>query len=218
MVTRQGLRAETRPTATPAGWSAAVRGARLWQRLALAAAALLLGLSTLLPYWTLTLHAPQYPKGLSITLYTQKVTGDVDEVDGLNHYIGMMKLADAAVFERRVAGMAIAALVVLGLVAAALRHRAATLLALPIVAFPFVFAADLSYWLYRAGHELDRTAALSTSIKPFTPRLLGLGRVGQFSTTARFEPGFYLALLAAVIALVAIAPRFRRVAARGSGQ
>ena len=94
-----------------------------------------------------------------------------------------------------------------------LGSRVAALLALPIVAFPFVFVADLYYWLYRAGHELDPTAALSTSIKPFTPRLLGLGRVGQFSTTARFEPGFYLALLAAIVALAVIALRLRRKAA-----
>ena len=215
MVTRQGVRADTAPVAAGATVARVAWGARLWPRLALAAAALLLGLSTPLPYWTLTLHAPQYPRGLSITLHTQKVTGDVDEVDGLNHYIGMMKLANAAAFERRIAGVAIAAIVALGLLAAALRHRATALLALPVVAFPLLFVGDLSYWLYRAGHDLDPTAALSTSIKPFTPRLIGLGRVGQFSTTAQFDFGFYLAALAALCAVVGIALRFRRRATRG---
>lgn len=210
MITMPKSRADAPPVVAPERRVTTAGSAHLWPRLAIAAAALLLGLATLLPFWTLTLHAPQYPKGLSITLYTQQVTGDVAEVDGLNHYIGMMKLANAAVFERRIAKAAIAAIVVLGLVAAALRHRLAALLAIPIIAFPLVFVADLFYWLYRAGHELDRTAALSTSIKPFTPRLLGLGRVGQFSTTAQFDLGFYLALLAAVIALVGIVLRFRR--------
>ena len=32
-----------------------------------------------------------------------KLTGDVSEVDGLNHYIGMMKLNDAAAIERQIA-------------------------------------------------------------------------------------------------------------------
>jgi len=123
-----------------------------------------------------------------------------------------MKLGDAAILERRVARVAIVAIVVLGVLAALLRPRLAALLALPIVAFPLAFVGDLFFWLYRAGHNLDASAALSTSIKPFTPHLIGLGRVGQFSTTARFEPGFYLALAAAVFALVGIAFRFRRPA------
>ncbi len=218
MATRQPLQLEGTPTTARALRASAAQRARLWPRLILAAAALLLGLSTLLPYWTLTLHAPQYPRGLSVTLYTQKLTGDVEEIDGLNHYIGMMKLGDAAILERRVARAALAAIVLLGLLAALLRPRAAALLALPVVAFPLVFVGDLFYWLYRAGHELDPSAALSTSIKPFTPHLLGLGRVGQFSTTARFEVGFYLALAAAVLALAGIALRIRRQAAQGPGR
>jgi len=212
MAIRHQLQMERASVAAPALHASTVRRAGLWPRLLLVVAALLLGLATLLPFWTLTLHAPQYPKGLSITLYTQKLTGDVGEIDGLNHYIGMMKLGDAAILERRVARVAIVAIVVLGVLAALLRPRLAALLALPIVAFPLAFVGDLFFWLYRAGHNLDASAALSTSIKPFTPHLIGLGRVGQFSTTARFEPGFYLALAAAVFALVGIAFRFRRPA------
>ena len=80
----------------------------------------------------------------------------------------------------------------------------AHLLALPIVLFPFVFAADLYYWLYNAGHDLDPTAALSSSIKPFTPAILGEGIVGQFSTTAMFGPGWFIALAGAILAAIGI--------------
>jgi copper chaperone NosL len=65
-------------------------------------AALLLG-SYLFPYWGVFLKAPQYPEGLRLTVYMSHVVGDVDEVNLLNHYIGMGKLNEAAEFERRYA-------------------------------------------------------------------------------------------------------------------
>ena len=179
-------------------------------RIALLIAPILLAISTIFPFWSLTLHAPQYPGGLEVTVFTHKVTGDVSEVDGLNHYIGMMPLGDAASLERSIATFAIVAFVVMGLLAALLRPRWTALLATPIVLFPFVFAADLFFWLYRAGHNLDPTAALSSSVKAFTPAIIGEGIVGQFSTTAFFGVGFFIALAASILALVGIIARLRQ--------
>jgi len=175
-----------------------------WFRLSIALSGVFLLVSTIFAYWALTLHAPQYPGGLKVTVYTHEVTGDVREVDGLNHYIGMMPLGDAADLERTVASYAIIAFVILAAVAAFYKARWAPLLALPIVLFPFVFAADLYFWLYRAGHNLDPTAALSSSIKPFTPAILGEGVVGQFSTTAMFGPGWFISLAGAILAAIGI--------------
>jgi hypothetical protein len=185
------------------------RGKFGWPRIALLIAPVLLAVSTLFAFWSLTLHAPQYPGGLKVTIFTHKVTGDVSEVDGLNHYIGMMPLGNAASLERSIATYAIVAFVLMGFLAALLKPAKAAFLATPIILFPFVFAADLYIWLYRAGHELDPTAALSSSIKEFTPAILGEGVVGQFSTTAFFGAGFFVALLAAVLALAGIIGRMR---------
>lgn len=181
-----------------------------WFRLAVALGAILLAASIPFSFWSLTLHAPQYPDGLEVTVFIREVTGDVREVDGLNHYIGMMPLGEAAEFERSIATVAIALFVVLGAVAAILKTRWTPLLALPIVLFPFVFAADLYFWLYRAGHNLDPTAALSSSIKPFTPAILGEGIVGQFSTTAMFGPGWFMSLAAAIVTAIGIVGLLRR--------
>src|SRR5262245_59044309 len=83
----------------------------------LIAAGVLLAVSYTQAYWAMTLHAPQYPKGLHVQAYLNRLTGDVREIDGLNHYIGMRPLNDAAQFERQtslmmvggVAGLLIAA-------------------------------------------------------------------------------------------------------------
>jgi hypothetical protein len=178
-------------------------------RILILLAAVLLGASTAFEYWSLTLHAPQYPDGLEVTIFTHEVVGDVSEVDGLNHYIGMMPLADAASFERSIAVGATIVIIALGLAATIMRPKRTALMAMPIVLFPMVFAADLYFWLYKAGHDLDPTAALSSSIKPFTPAILGEGIVGQFSTTAHFGGGFWLAIAAAVLAIAGIIGRMR---------
>lgn len=213
MVAKPVATGDVRLAVVPVGEAPAVASrTRPAGAFSLALAAVLLSISLALPYWSLTLHAPQYPGGLEATIYTQQVAGDISEIDGLNHYIGMMKLSDAARIERRLAPIALPLLALLALAAAFLRPRWAALLALPLVTFPPVFALDLYYWLYRAGHELDRTAALSSSIRPFTPTLLGTGRVGQFATTATFDVGFYLSVLAALAALAGIIVRLRRAA------
>jgi hypothetical protein len=160
--------------------------------------------SIFLPYWELVLHAPQYPKGLRIQLFVNRMAGDVKEVDGLNHYIGMRPLGEGGELERSVAIIAIVALAMLLLAAVFIQNRWAGLLALPAVVYPLVFLGDLYYWLYTFGHQLDPKAALSSSIKPFTPTILGEGVVGQFRTTAAVQEGFYLALVGSLIVLLGL--------------
>ena len=55
-------------------------------------AALSLVISIFFPYWIMTLEAPQYPDGLRVETYINRLEGDVQEIDGLNHYIGMRPL------------------------------------------------------------------------------------------------------------------------------
>ena len=42
-----------------------------------------------LPIWQIDLDAPQYPEGLRLFIYADKLAGNVDIINGLNHYIGM---------------------------------------------------------------------------------------------------------------------------------
>lgn len=178
-------------------------------------AALALAASLALPYWHMTLLAPQYPGGLRVWVYLTKLEGDVQEVNGLNHYIGMMKLEEAATLERAIAPYGVAALAGLALLAALLRRRWTAWLTVLVVIFPLVFVADLQYWLWYFGHHLDPHAALSSAIKPFTPPVLGTGRVGQFVVETRFDSGFYLAVLAALSTIAGTVARLRGPVQRG---
>jgi hypothetical protein len=160
--------------------------------------------SLFMPYWRMTLKAPQYPKGLHVQAYLDRLVGDVAEIDSLNHYIGMRPLGEAAQFERTMAVAATVALILLVEGAMLIHNRWAALLALPAILFPVFFLADLYYWMNRFGHELNPHAPLSTSIKPFTPPILGTGKVGQFSTVASAGPGLILAAVAALLVIVGL--------------
>ncbi len=167
-------------------------------------AALLLLVSILLPYWEMTLLAPQYPGGLHVTAYVNELAGDVNEIDGLNHYIGMRPLNEAAKLERSISVFAIGALALLVIAAVFIHTRWVVLLVLPAILMPVVFLLDLQYWLRDFGLNLDETAALSSAIDPFVPQVLGRGMIAQFETIARPGIGLWLAIIASILCIVGL--------------
>jgi hypothetical protein len=54
------------------------------------------------------------------------------------------------------------------------------------------------------GLNLDKTAPLSSSVKPFVPPVLGEGLVGQFRTVAGPDAGLVLAACASVLIAVGL--------------
>ena len=129
--------------------------------------------------------------------------GDVKEINGLNHYIGMRPLEQAAAFERAASVWLIVAMVLLVEGAAFIHTRWAVLLAIPAVFFPVGFLVDLQFWLHTFGQGLDPEAPLSSSVKPFTPTLLGEGGIGQFKTYATAGWGLWLAAASSCFTVVA---------------
>ncbi|HYE60752.1 MAG TPA: hypothetical protein VD997_02050 [Phycisphaerales bacterium] len=168
----------------------------------LMAARVLLLVSVFLPYWHMELDAPQYPDGLFLTAYVNHLDGDVKEINALNHYIGMRPLEQAAVFERAASVWLVVAMVLLMEGAALVHSRWAVLLALPALGFPVGFLLDLQWWMAHFGQNLDPAAPLSSSIKPFTPTVLGEGGIGQFKTYAEMGTGYWMATAGAVCTLV----------------
>ena len=166
--------------------------------------ALILMVSMFLPYWSMTMTAPQYPDGLRVDVYVNHLEGDVREIDALNHYLGMPPLDEGGRLERSIS---IIAMVILGLLLVAavfVGNHWAGVLALPVLAFPLIFLADLWLILYQYGHSVDPESALGSAIEPFTPPIFGQGTIGQFGTVASAEIGLYLAVAAGAVVLVGL--------------
>jgi hypothetical protein len=175
-----------------------------WPALMMTLARVAILVSIFMPYWSMTLEAPQYPDGLHVSAYVNHLEGDVREIDGLNHYIGMRPLEDAAQLERTLSVYLLIAVVLLIEGAMHLHSKWATVLVLPIIVFPPFFLIDLYLWLHHFGNNLDPAAPLSGAIKPFTPPVLGTGVIGQFRTIAVAGPGFWLAVAAGVLCIAGL--------------
>lgn len=188
-----------RPAATPV--TTQRRADKMWIACSMLAAALLL-IGAVLPLWKLELVAPQYPKGLFITAYGFDMTGDVDEINELNHYVGLRPLKPENVVELKLFPFGVA--LILGVIAfSAFKSQSRKLrLASAAIAWtlPLFTLIDLQYWLYRQGHDIDPDAALT--LEPFTPRVLGETEVLNFHSIGTVSIGFWLFVAAAAVLTV----------------
>ncbi len=170
-------------------------------------------LSIFFPYWQLKVTAPQYPKGLKVTVFLNHVEGDVGEIDILNHYIGMRSLSEAAQIERKLAMVGIGFILVCLVFAFFISRKKFFFFLLPGIFFPLFFMGDLYYWLRDFGLNLNPHAPLSSSVKPFIPPLFGIGKIAQFQALAQFDTGFFLTVVASILILIAL---FLRLVSRRS--
>src|SRR5215211_3264677 len=79
----------------------------LASRLVLLVAAISIAAALFFPLWKMHLVAPQYSDGLDLYIYGYKIQGGglngqhLNEINGLNHYIGMKPLQAADFMEMR---------------------------------------------------------------------------------------------------------------------
>ena len=158
------------------------------------------------------------PQGLHLVAYGTAMEGDLREINALNHYVGVKPIEPDAVTELQLFPYAIGALVLV-VVASAFAPRRRwlrALIALSVWAVPVGMLADMQWWLYRYGHDLDETAALR--LEPFTPKVVGSTEVMNFHTDTIVGIGFWLMTAAAL--LVTVGPsvvRFVRDSWRNTG-
>jgi hypothetical protein len=163
-----------------------------------------LALALIAPIWRMRFEAPQYPQGLQLTIFPYTVTGDVQEVNTLNHYIGMGKIDRAALSDLDFLPFAIGAfaLLLLRVVALGDLRSLVDLVALYTYFGAFAFAR-FAYTLYVFGHNLDPKAPFQ--VEPFTPTILGTGTVANFTITSLPAHGsFYLASIGVALLVILV--------------
>jgi len=169
------------------------------------------------PLWVISLLAPQYPQGLGLLIHVNRIEGvspyDLQNINGLNHYIGMHKIEPGVIQELRymkyfALGLALAAALV------ALLRRRALLLAWTIIAISLagVGMYDFYQWEYKYGHDLDPSAAIKVPGMTYQPPMFGTRQMLNFTATAWPGVGGWLAMAAVAlgVACVFYEYRFRR--------
>jgi copper chaperone NosL len=162
-----------------------------------------------LPTWKITLRAPQYPDGLTLTIMPNTVRGDVHEVNLLNHYIGMKEIRADEFPEFRFIPFFILRFIGFAfLTALVARMPIAALGWMDFVLFGVVMMYTFQHWLYDYGNNLAPNAPLN--IEPFTPSFIGTTSIGQFSVSSWPAAGAVLMGLAGLIGPLIVLYEWRR--------
>src|SRR5689334_13864750 len=128
--------------------------------LTLVAALMLVG-AIFLPIWQIQLSAPQYPEGLVLKISANGLSGNVDVVNGLNHYIGMQTLHSEDFIEFTLLPYIIGFLVLAGLIAVAINRKGVYYAYIGLfMAVAIISMVDFYRWEYNYGHNLDPNAAI----------------------------------------------------------
>ena len=145
------------------------------------------------PAWQILLWAPQYPEGLGMQIWLDNITGDVDVINGLNHYIGMREIEVEAFPEFKLMKGLLVGLIAIGLLPVVTGRRP-FLWGFVIVLFLAAFAglADYWYWSREFGHNLDPKAAISVPGMTYDPPLIGYKAILNFVAYSAPATGGYL--------------------------
>jgi hypothetical protein len=177
-------------------------------RLLLVLSAALLAITLVLPLWNMTMFAPQYPEGLRLDIYTQRLQGgnkgqDLKEINLLNHYIGMRDLTDEDFTEFKWMPFAIGVLALLSLRAAVHGNMAALVDAAVLFCYFGLFSLwSFGYKLYMYGHQLAPTAPVT--VDPFMPPMFGYQKLANFEVYSYPAAGSYTMGATALLLLLAI--------------
>lgn len=167
-------------------------------------AALLPLLLFVFPLWRITLTAPQYPDGVSMFIWINKITGDtpstLQNINILNHYVGMKYIEPDSIPELTYFPYVVIGLVVLGLIAS-LSGKSKLVLVWSILFLILSALAvyDFYLWMYDYGHNLSDTAPIKIPGMAYQPPLFGTKMLLNFKADSYPELGGYVMGLSIIL-------------------
>jgi len=152
------------------------------------------------PMWQIDLRAPQYPGGLSMKIWINDITGDVDIINGLNHYIGMKTIHKQDFREFIYLPVAILSFIGLGLLVLLLNRKISYYLwTVLFLVLGLVSFYDFYKWEYDYGHNLDPNAPIKVPGMAYQPPLLGYKKMLNFEALSQPHIGGWCFILAGVL-------------------
>jgi copper chaperone NosL len=176
-------------------------------RILVALAALVLLPVFVVPVWTIQLVAPQYSDGLGMYIGVSQVWGhdthDIQNINILNHYIGMKEIRPDSIPELDLFPPILAAIIATGLIAALIGRR--WVMASWLVVFIGLGIAgmvDFYLWMLDYGHNLSPDAPIKIPGMTYTPPLIGTKQL--LNMTASSWPHIGTGLIGLSIALAGV--------------
>ncbi len=157
------------------------------------------------PLWQIELAAPQYPEGLVLKMYPNKLAGNVDVINGLNHYIGMKTLHADNFIEFTVLPYIIGFFAAFCFLVAIINNRKwLSALLISLFVFGVVSMIDFYRWNYNYGHDLDPNAAIQVPGMSYQPPLIGYKQLLNFGAYSIPDIGGWIFIVAGLLLLLAL--------------
>ena len=156
-----------------------------------------------LPIWEITLDAPQYPEGLGMTIWINTIKGDLQTINGLNHYIGMKTIEPDSIKELKIMPYLLGALIALGLITGiAGKKKLLSLWVIIFVVFGITGAVDFYIWEYDYGHNLNHEAAIKIPGMSYQPPLIGSKELLNFTAYSYPDYGGMILIAGGIIGVL----------------
>lgn len=170
---------------------------------------LFLVLLFLFPIWSITLTAPQYPDGINMYIWINKITGDTEStlqnVNILNHYIGMKYIEPDSIKELTYFPFVIISMIVLGIIITLINKGWLKISwILLIIIFGIAGIYDFYLWEYDYGHNLSPTAPIKIPNMVYQPPLFGEKMLLNFKSESYPHLGSLWLALSIVLGLVSL--------------
>lgn len=177
------------------------------------AAGLILVLFT--PIWRIELNAPQYPEGLSLQIHAKGLRGNVDIINGLNHYIGMKTLHNEDFIEFKILPYCIIFFSLLFITTFLINRRWCLNMAF---IFFFLFGVIAMYdfwkWEYDYGHNLNPDAAIKVPGMAYQPPLIGFKQLLNFGAYSIPDTGGWIFIAVGLLLFALVVIEWRRTSSR----
>lgn len=149
-----------------------------------------------LPLWNITLEAPQYPTPLGIDIYINTMAGhndgDIQNIDIINHYVGMAKIPKH-MKEFEIFPIVVVAMAVLGMIIGFVGRKKfyiAWFVLMSILGSAGMY--DFYLWEYEYGHNLSPKAAIKFPGMAYQPPLIGTKDILNFRAHSYPMSGGYI--------------------------
>ena len=145
------------------------------------------------PVWSIYLIAPQYPEGLSMQIWLNKISGQVEIINGLNHYIGMKHIKAEMFPEFTFLVYILGFFILFGLTIAFTGSRTMLFVYLVLSLLGGIVAlTDFYMWGYDYGHNLDPTAAIQVPGLSYQPPVIGHKKLLNFDSYSYPDTGGWI--------------------------
>ena len=166
--------------------------------------ALILPSAYYLPIWNIQLWAPQYPEGLEMKIWLNKLSGSIDIINDLNHYIGMGKINIAMFPEFGYMVYVLGAVIAFSLITFFVNRRFLLyILSILFLALATAALVDFYNWGYYYGHHLNPMAAIKVEGMSYQPPLIGYKVLLNFTALSMPDIGGWILFGGGAMVIVA---------------